>query len=114
MIIRQPAVIGVALDDVQRRRRAADAVGEDELRRLLDADAAGGDAAILQALRDALERALVFLPDRDVGVRHRAADRAARACDLPRTPASRCTDCRPSGMTTAVSRSLLPQRMPVK
>ena len=63
-------------DDLQLRRGAGDAVGEHELDGLLDAEPAGGDAAILQSLRDAHERALVFLPGADVGCA--AAERAER------------------------------------
>src|SRR4051812_14643113 len=60
-------------DDLHRRRRTRDAVREHELRRLLDADPAARDPALLQAAGDALERALVLLPDGDVGVLDRSA-----------------------------------------
>ena len=54
-------------DDLERRRRAGDALAEDELRRLLDADASRREATILEALGNALERTLVLLPRPHVG-----------------------------------------------
>jgi predicted O-methyltransferase YrrM len=56
-------------DVIQRRSQLADAIEDEEARRIVHADAAGGDAAILQRLHDALKRALVFLPDADVVAR---------------------------------------------
>ena len=55
-------------DELHARRGAGDAVGEHELRRLFDADAAGRDAAVAQALGDERVRALVLVPRADVEV----------------------------------------------
>ena len=54
-------------DDLQARRGRREAVAEDEAHRLLDADASAREAAIAQALRDALVRILVLFPGPDVG-----------------------------------------------
>ena len=56
----------------QRGRRRRDTVREDKFHRLFDTDAARRQAAVLQPLRDAFERAFVFLPGRDIGVLQRA------------------------------------------
>jgi len=47
--------------------RLADAIEDEKPRGIVHADAAGGDAAVLQNLGHALKRALVFLPDADIG-----------------------------------------------
>ena len=73
LIIRQPAVTGVALTIFIAGAAPAMLSAKTNLDGLLDADAAGSDAALLQPVRDALERAFVLLPDRDVGVLDRAA-----------------------------------------
>ena len=57
----------IGADVIERRRFGLDAVHDEEAQPLLDADAAGRDAAILEDLRDRAVRALVFLPGADVG-----------------------------------------------
>ena len=57
----------VALTIIEFRSLLAHAVENEESRGIVHADAAGGDAAILQDLRDALEGALIFLPHADLG-----------------------------------------------
>ena len=65
--MRQPAVTGVPLTSCSAGAACATPSLNDVAHRLLDAEPAGGDAAVLQALRDPLVRALVFLPGPHVG-----------------------------------------------
>ena len=57
----------VGTDVLERGRRPADHVEEEEAHALLDADAPGRDAAVLQDLGHRLSRVLVLLPRADVG-----------------------------------------------
>ena len=65
--MRQPAVTATASTSSARGAALRSAVEDEEPQPLLDADAAGRDAAIGEDLRDQRVRALVFLPRADVG-----------------------------------------------
>ena len=58
--------------EAKRRGGGGDAVGKDERRRLLDADASRGGVAILQPLSDTLEGAFVLLPRQHIGIGDRS------------------------------------------
>ncbi len=64
---RQPKVMGVALVVVRVGLAWADAVGEDELGALFDADLAGGEAGLFEGFGEELVGVFVFVPGVDAG-----------------------------------------------
>ena len=62
---RQPKVMGVALVAVRGGAGVGDAVGEDELGALFDADLSGGDAGFFEGLCEELVGVFVFVPGVD-------------------------------------------------
>ena len=100
----------IGADVVERRRFGLDAVHDEEAQPLLDADAAGGDAAVLEDLRD--RRGTGSRPPARCGCRSpNLISSRARASSKPgQTHANSPL----AGMTATNGRSLWPQRTPVK
>ena len=110
LIIRQPAVTGVAALEARRGRGLRDPVRERERQRLLDADRARRRAAVAQDRGDERVGRLVLLPRAHVACRSRICSSARAFSNAGVTHAGS-----PSRVSTAPKkRSLSPHSAPVK